>query len=140
MPMKLEYLQLRDNQSLPVINHLYPFRCVVIVEETVSPQWQYEVSRWLVNSGCFYMLAWGIDAESWDDAVDYASIETDNFDEFSSESLVMTTWHANDSLPEVLAFCKHHATHQFKHLENTLLLHVANENLSEVILQSYKNS
>ena len=53
------YVQLVPGSDLPDITELNPFRCVVVIEEDVTPQWQGKVSGWLVQNGCLYMMAWG---------------------------------------------------------------------------------
>ena len=78
----MEYLQLRNNEVLPQIKTPHPFKCVVIIDASVSQEWQTKVSKWLVNSGCLYMMAWGNDCSSWDDSVDYANIEQFENQEF----------------------------------------------------------
>jgi hypothetical protein len=52
-----------------------PTRAVLILDCIVEPEWQNLVSRWLVDLGCLYMLAWGAGCSSWDDSVDFANLE-----------------------------------------------------------------
>lgn len=66
----MEYLQLQANSEPPDISKHSPFRAVLILEKSVSNEWQQQVSQWLVSSGCLYMMAWGINCSSWDDSVD----------------------------------------------------------------------
>ena len=78
--MSTYYLQINPNTDLPSIDVLKPFRAVVVVEESVMPEWQSRTSRWLVNSGCLYMMAWGNNPSSWDDSVDSANLEAFNYE------------------------------------------------------------
>jgi hypothetical protein len=48
---------------------------VVVVDAEVSQEWQMLASKWIIDIGCMYMMAWGIDCTSWDDSVDYAHLE-----------------------------------------------------------------
>lgn len=136
----MEYLQLRNNEELPQIKTPHPFKCVVIIDASISQEWQVNVSKWLVNSGCLYMMAWGNDCSSWDDSVDYANIEQFENQEIPPESFVMTTWHESESLSEVFEFCKNFATHEVKTLENVVLLHISENNMSETISQAYESA
>jgi hypothetical protein len=136
----MEYLQLQNNDLLPNINNMRPFKCVLVSEVPVSPEWQAKVSEWLVNSGCLYMLAWGNNCSSWDDSVDVANLERFEYQEIPAESFVITTWHENESLSEVFEFCKKFALHEVENLENTLLLHISTENKFEVLTSEYKSA
>ncbi len=50
------------------------------------------------------MLAWGADASSWGDSLDMAFISTDpNFDP-PDDRHVMTTWHNNETIQNVVWF------------------------------------
>jgi hypothetical protein len=97
---------------------------VVVLEGIYSVDWQNSVSRWLVDSGCLYMMAWGEGCSSWDDSVDWA-----NIDEFPNgipdDQFVMTTWHEEESLDEVFWFAGHCANHGDVDLADTLILHVS---------------
>lgn len=136
----MEYLQLQNNDLLPNIDYMRPFKCVLVSEAPVSQEWQTKVSEWLVNSGCLYMLAWGNNCSSWDDSVDVANLEKFEYKEIPQESFVMTTWHENESLPEVFEFCKKFAMHEVENLENTLLLHISTENKFEVLISEYESA
>ena len=113
----MEYLHL-----LPDISTLNPFRALVIV----TPEWQGNVSTWLVKSGCLYMMAWGIECSSWDDSVDYANIEYFNYENIPDNKSVVTTWHENESIEEVFLFSKKDAIHPSVDLKKTLLVHISN--------------
>ena len=136
----MEYLQLQNNDLLPNIDSLNPFKCVVVIEALVSQEWQAEVSEWLVNSGCLFMLAWGNNCSSWDDSVDVANLERFEYQEIPAESFVMTTWHEQESLSEVFEFCKKFAMHEVEKLENTLILHISTENKFEFITTEYEST
>jgi hypothetical protein len=123
--LPVTYLQLAPGALLPSIAHLAPFRAVVVLEAEVSPAWQFTVSDWLVRSGCLYMLAWGTDCASWDDSVDIANIVAFDLAEIPKTHSVMTTWHAQQSLSEVLYFSKTWAKHPVVDLRHALLLHIA---------------
>ena len=120
----MKYIYLPPDTDLPDIFELEPFRAIVVVESPVSANWQALVSSWLVRSGCRYMMAWGIDCSSWDDSVDFASIEADDFQEIPDDRFVMTTWHDDVPLDEVFFFAKHCALHPVLDLKNLAIVHI----------------
>ena len=101
-----------------------PSRVVVVLDEPVEPDWQMRVSRWLIASGCLYMLAWGPGCSSWDDSVDAANREAFGDGNIPEERDAMTTWHENEPLEECLWFAKNCAMHPTVPLERTVILHV----------------
>jgi hypothetical protein len=119
------YVRVLDGDPLPNVSDLKPFKAIVIIDNDPSPQWQMEASRWLIDSGCLYMMAWGVDCSSWDDSVDYASISNCEFDKIPDDEEVMTTWHEKEQLPEVFGYSKEWARHPTVKLNNTLVLHVS---------------
>jgi hypothetical protein len=122
----MRYLRVQPNGELKAYDGPRPFRAVVIVEEPVSPEWQFAASKWLVEAGCLYMLAWGRDCSSWDDSVDLANLQAFDFGDIPPNEFVMTTWHEEDSLAEVFQFAKQHATPMSPEVAivDTLIFHV----------------
>ena len=116
----VEYLRLTEEGLLPALNVQAPYKCVVIIESAVSSQRQMEISRWLIRTGCMYMMAWGVGCSSWDDSVDLANLEPFDFNDIPDESFVMTTWHESDTLQEVFEFSRLHVTE----LPQTLVLQI----------------
>jgi len=119
------YLHLLPDGDLPHIMDTSPFLAIVIAEEEVSQMWQWEASRWLVESGCRVLLAWGKDAEAWSEAVQDASQEAFNYEEIPQEHVVVTTAHEDEELEEVFWFARHRAAHPACTLSRTLILHLA---------------
>lgn len=138
--MVMEYLQIVPESTPPDISKLNPFRAVVVVDEPVSSEWQKNVSSWLVQSGCLYMMAWGKDCSSWDDSVDLANLEAFDYKEIPEDKFVMTTWHEDEPLKEVFWFSKHNAFHPEVELPNTLLLHIAQRNREKEMLSEYEGA
>ena len=129
----MKYIHLKAEDEPPMLVDYVPFKAVVIIEQSVLPNWRADVSRWLVESGCRYMMAWGIDCSSWDDSVDYADLERHDYREIPESEFVMTTWHENESLEDVFWFAKHCALHQVHDLSDTIVLHIAaSENQAEI--------
>ena len=121
----MEYIHLISGASLPVIQTSFPFKMLVLIEDEVSPQWQWNVSCWLVKAGCRFMMAWGRECSAWDDSVDYASLDAQDYQLGRDEDFVLTTWHTDDSISEVFDFCMNSTFHPSLKLSNTVILHIA---------------
>ena len=122
--METRYLNFQNGDNLPSLDDLSPYKAIIVIEEPVSQGWQSAVSKWLVDSGCLYMMAWGIDCSSWNDSVDEANLERFNYAEIPDDKFIMTTWHENDSLEEVIEFAKTTARHPDVELNQMLFLHI----------------
>lgn len=138
MPSSIQYFQLPPECPLPSISKFKPFRAVIVIEEPCSENWQNLVSAWLVQSGCLYMMAWGINCSTWDDSVDLANVDRFNFEDIPEEEFVMTTWHSKEPLKEVLWFSKNLAFHSSVELPHTLILHISSINRQANILADYE--
>jgi len=121
----MQYLRVEPERTLSPYQGKRPFRAVVVVEDTVSPEWRATASKWLVESGCLYMLAWGHECSAWDDAVDYASLAISGVGDVPESHFVMTTWHEKESLSEVFWFAKTCAVNYEVEIIETLLFHVS---------------
>ena len=131
--MPERYLRLSPGDTPPNLNDFTPFKAVLIVETDVEADWQTSVSRWLADSGCLYMMAWGNGCSSWDTSVDEANLEQFDYGEIPEDDFIMTTWHENEPLEEVLWFAKTTAHHPTVELRNVLFLHVgANDREDEI--------
>jgi hypothetical protein len=85
-------------------------------------------------------MAWGLDCSLWDDSVDYANIEKFETDEIPDEQFVMTTWHTDDTLEEVLRFAKIDAASSYadEPLTDLLVLDLRDEGRAERIEELFK--
>lgn len=79
------------------------FCVVVVIESLVDEDWQWDVSYWLFEFGCFYMLVWGEDCGLWDDLVDWVDFVCFDFNVFDDYS-VMMIWYENQSFEDVFWF------------------------------------
>ncbi|PZP27438.1 MAG: hypothetical protein DI603_21840 [Roseateles depolymerans] len=134
------YLHLLPDGELPRWLANGPFRCVVIVQADVSPDWRSKLSAWMVDAGCLYMMAWGSECSRWDDAVDDANLARFDYGEIPEDKFVMTTWHEDASLVEVFWFAKELANHPSVALNDTLLLHVATNASAAEMLAAFENA
>ena len=119
------YVRISEREELPSIEPYRPFRAVVVLDGTYTTEWQDTVSRWLVDSGCLYMMAWGPNCSSWDDSVDYAQIQKYLPSEAPDVHFVMTTWHDEESLEEVFWYAQFCAHDPYDLIKHTLILHVS---------------
>ena len=136
----MDYVRIKNNEELPDISKHKPFKCVVVIEQEIAPDWQVEVSNWLCSSGCMYMMAWGQDCSSWDDSVDQANIMQFQGEEIPDDSVVFTTWHEDEPLSEVFWFAKHTAHHESHDLKNTVVLHISVTEKSHQFKAEYANA
>jgi hypothetical protein len=136
------YLRISPNGELPTYDGKAPYRAVVIVEEPVLNEWQWRVSSWLVQSGCLYMMAWGINCSSWDDSVDHANLEEFDYGDIPEDRFVMTTWHDGATLGEVFTFAKTCAKPKSDNVElqETVLLHISSVESKEKMELIYETA
>jgi hypothetical protein len=71
------------------------------------------------------MAAWGIECSSWDDSVDYANLEEFSYGDIPEDRFVMTSWHENDTLDEVIDFVKQSPIHPAIALTEALILDIS---------------
>lgn len=126
MPNKpLQYVRLLPDGILPDISEVPPFKAILVIEDAVSELWQWEVSRWLVDSKCRYVMAWGENCASWEEAVDEAGLEAFDYEDIPEDRLIITTQHEDEELSEVFWFAKHCASHSTHELRDTVILHIS---------------
>jgi hypothetical protein len=136
----LTYLQLPPGSDLPALDHLSPFLAIVLAEEEVTELWQAEASRWLVASGCRYLLAWGKDCEAWHDMVEDAALEAYDYEDVPDEHQVVATWHEDEERDEVFWFAKHRAVHPSHSFKATVILDIGPAGRREQIEQEYADA
>jgi hypothetical protein len=121
----LTYLQLPSGSEPPALAHLSPFLAIVLAEEEADELWQAEISRWLVASGCRYLLAWGKDCEAWHDMVEDAALEAFDYEDVPEEHAVIATWHEDEEREEVFWFAKHRAVHPSHTFKATVIVDIS---------------
>jgi hypothetical protein len=136
----LFFVRLGSQDSPPDVSHLRPYKAVLVLESKVAPDRQAAISKWLVRTGCLYMLAWGVECSSWDDSVDLANLEAYDFGDIPEESDIMTTWHEGEPLQEVFWFAKNSAEHPVIPIENTLVIHFSDLNRADELKRQFDNA
>ncbi|GGY06843.1 hypothetical protein GJV26_22530 [Massilia dura] len=132
----VQYLQLPPDGDLPSLDG-EPFAAIIVIEADVAELWRCDVSRWLVSSGCRYMLAWGKDCSAWDDSVDEANMEAHAYDDIPEGEFVVTTWHDDEELSEVFWFAKHRASHPKLVLNLVIIVHIADAAREQELREAY---
>jgi hypothetical protein len=102
-------LHLEDFTSLPASLQLSSphFIAFLVADATDVPVSSIAaLARLLLNSGCVYFCAWGPDCERVHDIFDEEhlaeDLEDDNQNVVEDDSVILTTWHSDESLDEAL--------------------------------------
>ena len=134
------YIQLRPEGALPTLEHLAPFMAVVVIDDDSDEMWRWDVARWLVTSGCRFMLAWGKECESWHDAVLEAADEAFDYDDIAPEATVLATFHDDEDLDEVFWFARHRASHPALQFSHVVILHVAELGRPDELVEQFADA
>ena len=76
---------------------------------TVSNEVVFAAARQLLHLGMSYIVAWGPDCERVHDIFDDADIEQNPDSNRGSDSVIMSTWHADEPIEQALWFALHSA-------------------------------
>jgi hypothetical protein len=137
--MIVRYSHLRPEKTPPALTS-GPFCAVIITDVCVSEVWRERTTEWLVQNGCLYAVAWGVDCEEWHDSVDSANLSEFEYGDYPDERFVMTTWHAKDPLSEAFWFAGQCVFHPTVELTETIIVHVSNESREAEMLQIFADS
>lgn len=138
--MNIQYLRLQSGNPLPAPDGFARYKAIVVIEDVVEPDWQAAVSKWLAEPGSLYMMALGKDCNSWNDGVDFANLDQFGHDEIPDDKIIMTTWHEDESLQEVVWFAKFSAHHPTVELKNVLFLHIGSANRQSEFEALYRHA
>lgn len=97
--------------------------------------WRNQIAAWLIEGGCLYVVAWGIDCEAWHDSVDWANVDAFNLGDIPEDRFVI-----NEPLSEALWFADNYAFHPHIKLSETIIIHAAEEERRSGILLAYHDS
>ena len=81
-------------------------------------------SRWLADSGCFYIFVWTNNCSSWDGSVDLAKLEQFENGQIYVVIFIMMSWHNGEPPQEMVLLAKYSAQHQTIELENMHFLQI----------------
>ncbi|WP_431259067.1 DUF7684 family protein [Roseateles chitinivorans] len=133
------YQHADPDAALPALGMTAPFRAVIVAEVSVTTSQQNRISDWLVAQGCLYAMAWGVNASSWDDAIDWAAIARTDLVQVSEGPLILTSWHDDETLSEVFDFAIRCASHPAEPLDELIVVHVAHAPDPERIQAVYRS-
>lgn len=135
----IRYIHLTPDSDLPALGDWSQFQAVLVLEAEVAEMTMWETSRALVEAGCKYALAWGVQCVAWRDAIDDAFLEATNYEDVPAEDAVITTSHEDEELGEAFWFAQHRAVHPAP-LQGTLILHIADAPRREGIEAEYRDA
>ncbi|WP_422374868.1 DUF7684 family protein [Roseibium sp.] len=123
--MRFHYLRPGTDDQLRETSVPARFKAIVAIEEELDPKWRNAVCDWLVGSGCFYVMAWGIGCEIFHDCVDETMLDRHDFGDIPDEARIMTTWQEDQPLSEVIWFAKFAAEQSVPVLQDVVLVHLS---------------
>ena len=138
--MALRYIHIAPDTAAPVLPFSAPYRAIICADVITTFSWQAAVSKWLIDSGCVYAIAWGNMCKSWHDNIDDASLIKFDWGDIPDDQHVMTTWHDDEPLDEVMWFAFHAAKHPEIELQETVFLHISLAADEERILSLWDKS
>jgi hypothetical protein len=133
------YLYLPIDTPVLIPKKLTKFKCLILIEREVGDRYRNDVSDVLVEAGCLYSMAWGIDCTLWDDSVDYACIRYHGVVPLD-DKFVMTTWHDDETLQETVEFAKHCTEYSDVKLDDILVLDFSNQEREVFIEKLYQQA
>lgn len=77
---------------------------LVVVDSSITDDERDTLSRQIIEQGCRYAVCTGHQCSKWDDSIDMAYIATSPDYSPPDDRFVMTTWHENESLEDVIHF------------------------------------
>ena len=134
------YIFLKPGDLPPAVETGSPYKAVVVADVGVSTEWRNRISAWLVDTGCKYMMAWGMECSAWDSSVDEANLAAFDFGDIPERDFVMTTWHENQPVEEAFWYSQFSAKHPVLSLTDTLMIHIASENREAELLHAFFNA
>jgi hypothetical protein len=135
----VRYLHLDPEAELPALQGLHQFKAIIAIEAEVHEAVMWDVSRWLISSGCLVALTWGKNSEAWREAIDDAFLEAVDYEDVPAERAVIATAHEEDDLDEVFWYAKHRASHPAE-LHDTLIIHLADTSRRDELEAQYHDA
>ncbi|KQQ33565.1 hypothetical protein ASF61_10850 [Duganella sp. Leaf126] len=144
------YLHLAPEAALPALEALDNFKAVLVVEVDVLDTVRWDISRWLVASGCKLAMVWARDAEAWRESIDDAHLEATDYEDLEEADLLIVSAHQaeqegqedgdSEDLDEVFWYARHRASHPAHELHDTLIVHIADAPRREDIEDAFADA
>jgi len=114
-----------------------PFACLLYSnQENVSDAEMMAVANWLLSSGCRYAVCAGIKCSEWHDAIDAADVIRDP----AGQNVVMTSWHENESIQDIVWFWLNATNFDDVVFENYLALFIGDSKANSEIQSAISSS
>ncbi|MBL4786889.1 MAG: hypothetical protein JKY49_15860 [Cohaesibacteraceae bacterium] len=123
----IKYVSLIDQGDLPKLGDLKSFTCIILIGESTPVAHQLEICKWLVDSGCKWIMAFGQDCEIWHDTS--CSVVADMTSDTTAGQNIMTTSHRDQTIDEVLALAKL----SMQKFDNILMLDVGEDGNQDML-------
>lgn len=127
----MRYINIHRLTELPDISSLAPFKAVISIEEQISAERQAEISAWLVDMGCRYVMTRGESCDSWSKSVREANLAVFDLYSMSAGDFVITTAHRFESLKSVFWYAKKVATHPEIDFKECVIIHLGGGDRSD---------
>lgn len=109
----ITYVHLANDVQLALPSRAKPFRCVLLIDRQVAEDVRKEICRDVIAAGCLFAMTWGRDCELWHDEIDAAAANRFSNKTVPDSRLVLTTWHGEETLEELLHFAKYTARNSY---------------------------
>lgn len=115
-----------------------PFACLLYSnQDDATSDEMMSVANWLISSGCRYVVCAGSKCSEWHDIVDTVDIIRDP----DTQNLVMTTWHENETVEDVVWFWLNLTDFEDIAFENYLALLIGDsKTIEEKVQKAIKNN
>ena len=137
--MTVKYVHLRPGSSPPALTSKQ-FLAVLVIDERVDEGWREMISRWLVDEGCLFMMAWGTDCSLWHDSVDRANLDIFPEGDIPMDRFVMTTCHGYETLQQAFQFARRSAFHPKVRFMRPVLVDICREERSAALQALFRRA
>ena len=112
------------------------YACMIWASEHTSLVFKSEVISTLIGSECRYIVTGGLECEQWHDLSDEIYLATDPDFAPPKETMVMTSWHEDEPMEDVIEFLLHSTDFHDHGFTDYLILHVGQNSQIEENLAS----
>lgn len=126
----MRYININEHAKLPDVSSHAPFKALLAADGPVSASVRNTISKWLVENGCRYVVAWGAESAAWIDAVRTANLDGADLETLHPRDFIMVTSHRYESLRRVAGFAAKGARHPEHTLDELLVVDLDRRNRS----------
>lgn len=140
MSSSVRYRCISEGRPLPNLRRYRPFKAVLVIDAGCSEDWQDEVSKWLVRSGCLVVMAWGKTCDVWYDSIDCAQMERFPHTGIPSDEIVRISWHEGETLDKVFWFARTYPHHHSVELRHSFIIHISPKSAAKEMIARYMSA